>query len=140
MKALEQEVMHLKELYGTSIHDRENVENENQKLKQLLAAHGISYQGIAPRQSFSDAAPQSWAGTSSGSISGSYRDATNTSGFSPPALHSHESMDVQPTMPTGQLSNMNLDYDEIGQDFVLTYENIRGQPSRAPYPSPPPHI
>lgn len=141
IKALEQEVLRLKELYGSSTRDRESVELENQKLKQLLAAHGIAYDGNSSGAGYQNMAPQSWNGTSSGSISGSYRDATNTSGFSPPALRSHESssMDAQPTMMAGQLPNNNLDFDQIGIDFVLTYENTPGQSNRAAYPSPPPN-
>ena len=141
IKALEQEVLRLKELYGNTTKDRDSVVMENQKLKELLAAHGITYEGNA----FQGVPPQSFNGSSSGSISGSYRHDTNTSGFSPPTLRTHDSSMTssqtpvqQRSMAASQLPNNHLDYDQIGIDFVLTYDS-HGRPSRAAYPSPPPH-
>lgn len=136
IKALEQEVLRLKELYGNSTRDRDAVAIENQKLKELLAAHGISFDSITPNASF-NGMPVSYNGSSSGSISGSYQHESNTSGFSPPPLRSQESMSGH-HMTAGQLPNNRLDYDQIGIDFVLTYDS-QGQPYRVAYPSPPPN-
>ncbi|GAB7347918.1 hypothetical protein MBLNU459_g5435t3 [Dothideomycetes sp. NU459] len=141
IKALEQEVLRLKELYGNSARDRDAIATENQKLKELLAAHGIAFDSLTPNASF-NGMPVSYNGSSSGSISGSYRHESNTSGFSPPAPHSHNQMSAQSAaahhMAAGQLPNNRLDYDQIGIDFVLTYDS-QGQPYRAAYPSPPPN-
>lgn len=145
IKALEQEVLRIKELYGNTTRDRDSIAVENQKLKELLAAHGIPYDNITPGSGMQGIQSQSFNGSSSGSMSGSYLPDTNTSGFSPPPLRSHESSMTssqtpgpQHSMVSGQLSNNRLDYDQIGIDFVLTYDT-HGQPSRAAYPSPPPH-
>lgn len=136
IKALEQEVLRLKELYGSTTRDRDSVIAENQKLKELLAAHGIAFDNITPPIGF-----QQSHDSSSGSISGSYRYDTNTSGFSPPPLRSHESMASHTPAPhvPAQLPNSGMDYDQLGIDFVLTYDS-QPQPSyRGGYPSPPPH-
>lgn len=139
IKALEQEVLRLKELYGSTTQDRDLVVIENQKLKEILAAHGIPYDSITSASGFQGAPPQSFNGSSSGSISGSY---ANTGGFSPPTLRSHESSMASSHTPIlnsmGQLPNHRLDYDQIGIDFVLTYDS-QGRPIRAAYPSPPPN-
>lgn len=142
IKALEQEVLRLKEIFGNSTRDRDAVMAENQKLKELLAAHGITFDSLTPNASFRGGVPVSYNGSSSGSISGSYQHESNTSGFSPPPLRSQESMAGQSGAPhhmtAGQLPNNRLDYDQIGIDFVLTYDS-QGQPYRVAYPSPPPN-
>jgi len=145
IKALEQEVLRLKELYANTTRDRDSVVAENQKLRELLAAHGIPFDNLLRGNSFQAVPPQSFNGSSSGSISGSYRHETNTSGFSPPTLRSqessmtsHNSGPQHSMMGAGQLPNNHLDFDQIGIDFVLTYDT-HGQPRRAAYPSPPPN-
>lgn len=144
IKALEQEVLRLKELYGSTTRDREAVAMENQRLKEILAAHGIPFDSLTPANGFHGAQQQSFNESSSGSISGSYRHDTNTSGYSPPALRSQESSmglqgpGSQSMMTAGQIPNNRLDFDQIGIDFVLTYDT-QGHPIRAAYPSPPPN-
>lgn len=144
IKALEQEVLRLKELYGSTTRDREAVAMENQKLRDLLAAHGIPFDNITPGTGYQSGLNQSFHDSSSGSISGSYLHDSNTSGFSPPALRSHDSSMNSQTpgghgmIGAGQLPNSRLDFDQIGIDFVLTYDS-QGRPVRAPYPSPPPN-
>jgi hypothetical protein len=135
IKALEHEVLRLKELYGSSVSDRDAVINENKRLRELLMAHGVSLdslQSLPPMRGM----PASYNGSSSGSISGSYRQESSTGDFSPPPLRSQDS---KPMASAGQLPGQHLDYDQIGIDFVLTYDS-QGQPyNRAAYPSPPPN-
>lgn len=136
IKALEHEVIRLKELYGSSISDRDAVVTENKRLKDLLIAHGISPDTMQPLPM--RGMPASYNGSSSGSISGSYRQDSSSNGFSPPPLRSQDSKPM--TMASaGQLPAQHLDYDQIGIDFVLTYDS-QGRPyQRAAYPSPPPN-
>ncbi|KAL1302528.1 hypothetical protein AAFC00_002914 [Neodothiora populina] len=129
IKALEQEVLRLKELYGSATRDRDNVDTENQKLKALLAAHGISYESISPVTGYQPMPSQSYSVTSSGSVSGSHRYDTTASSFSPPGLRTQDSTEMQgltahpqPGMGSGHVPNNNLNYDQIGIDFVLTLE------------------
>lgn len=153
IKALEQEVLRLKEIFGNSARERDAVVEENRKLKELLAQHGISYDFASPEIKFERQAV-GYGVSSSGSISGSYRDSSQSS---PPPLHpgqKHQQYQVQPHngqqqhlahIPTpshhsmAQGHNNQLDYDQIGIDFVLTYDS-QGRPIRPqpPYPSPPP--
>ncbi|CAD0058852.1 unnamed protein product [Aureobasidium pullulans] len=138
IKALEHEVLRLKELYGSSISDREAVVTENKRLKDLLLAHGIPLDSLQSLPAMRGM-PASYNGSSSGSISGSYRQDSSTAGFSPPPLRSQDSK--PPMASAGQLPGQHLDYDQIGIDFVLTYDS-QGQPqpyNRAAYPSPPPN-
>jgi hypothetical protein len=134
IKALEHEVLRLKELYGSSVSDRDAVVNENKRLKELLLAHGIPLDSLQSLPAMRGM-PASYNGSSSGSISGSYRQDSSTAGFSPPL----RSQDSQPMASASQLPTQHLDYDQIGIDFVLTYDS-QGQPyHRAAYPSPPPN-
>jgi len=130
IKALEQEVLRIKEQYGIVVKDRDLYAEENRRLRELLAAHNV-----ALPESFSS--PLLGGGvSSSGSISGSYRQDSSTGDFSPPPLRSQDS---KPMASAGQLPGQHLDYDQIGIDFVLTYDS-QGRPyNRAAYPSPPPN-
>ncbi|KAL2030319.1 hypothetical protein VTO58DRAFT_107673 [Aureobasidium pullulans] len=119
IKALEHEVLRLKELYGSSISDREAVVTENKRLKELLLAHGIPLDSLQSLPAMRGM-PASYNGSSSGSISGSYRQDSSTAGFSPPPLRSQDSK--PPMASAGQLPGQHLDYDQIGIDFVLTLE------------------
>ncbi|KAG9694880.1 hypothetical protein KCU95_g6515, partial [Aureobasidium melanogenum] len=118
IKALEHEVLRLKELYGSSVSDRDAVVNENKRLKELLLAHGIPLDSLQSLPAMRGM-PAFYNGSSSGSISGSYRQDSSTAGFSPPPLRSHDS---QPMASASQLPAQHLDYDQIGIDFVLTLE------------------
>lgn len=146
IKALEQEVLRLKELYTRSIKERDMVAEENRRLKELLASHGISYDfGQSPIQ-FQHNPSSNYNPSSSGSISGSYRHDSDSTALSPTSLPG-QSLQLSPgsrpqpqTSPVSmaQLPSNRLDYDQIGIDFVLTYDS-QGRPiQRLPYPSPPP--
>lgn len=142
IKALEQEVLRLKELYTKSVTERDAVIDENRRLKELLASHGISYDfGQSPVQF----QRSNYNPSSSGSISGSYQPASDSTSYSPGQV-AGQLPQVSPrshqTTPASlaQLPSNRLDYDQIGIDFVLTYDS-QGRPMQrmAPYPSPPPH-
>ena len=151
IKALEQEVLRLKEVFADSTRERDKIAAENQRLKQVLAQHGISYDfGESPVKFQRE--NSNYGTNSSGSISGSYRGASESTGFSPPPTHGLPiQLTPQQMQQVGnmqqphlrhnmaQLPTNRLDYDQIGIDFVLTYDSqgrlVQGRP---PYPSPPP--
>lgn len=154
IKALEQEVLRLKDTFAESTRERDKIQQENLRLKALLSQHGISYDfGDSPVkfQRENSGYERENSGYSSGSISGSYRPASDSTGFSPPppsgipnqvhAAHMHQQQAVAMPMDNAmsQLPSNRLDYDQIGIDFVLTYDS-QGRPMQipAPYPSPPP--
>jgi hypothetical protein len=128
IKALEEQVMQLKETYTGAVQEKIAVTDENRKLKELLRSHGIPYNG----QDSSTAAglPASYGGSSSGSRSGSY---PFTQGFSPPhpdeeppistrdAINATAAQFSGPPRPFQQPQNHQggMDHDQLGVDFVL---------------------
>lgn len=148
IKALEQEVLRLKELFTQTARERDVVNEENRKLKELLMQHGISYDfGTTPIKF--QRAESAYGQSSSGSISGSYRGTSDSTGLSPPTMpnqmaHPQHYANMQPNQMRNmaQMPTSRLDYDSIGIDFVLTYDS-QGNPIQFPgpsnpYPSPPP--
>jgi hypothetical protein len=142
MRELETTVDRLRKLYAEEV---DSVREENKQLKQLLAAHGIQYDSPATAQYTSTA---SNFGGSVSSMSG--RGASASTGYtSPSAQGVVPTMAVQPNQSAGPSPSFpqqspapnalqaprnnihGLDYDDIGLDFVGTYE-------RTPYLSPPP--
>jgi len=145
IKCLEQEVLRLKEVYGSTSRERDNLAEENRKLKELLAAHGICYDPSKPGPPTLMHSDSSFGGSGSLSptISSNYNPASaSTSLTSPPSMpgrapppvpgiEGNQQQLVQ-SMQTQPSQNQGLDYDQIGIDFVLTYD-------RTPYLSPPPN-
>lgn len=133
IKALEEEVLRLKETFSSAARDKENLADENRQLKQLLAQHGIVWQGTGGVDELTRNASASY--TSSGSMSGSY--APGSQGFSPPSMPNASSQSQSPPINSRSMAQQQVqpgvDYDQAGIDFVLTYND----PSRA-YLSPPP--
>ena len=145
IKALEQEVYRLKELYQTTSRERDAYALENRKLRELLQQYGIP---LPPPSSNSPATVA--AGTrpelsSSGSFSGSYPPASAESQSRSPPIKITNGHGPNPS-PTsagagpgmGNLTAMlpgsgNIDYATVGVDFVTTYGRA------APYPSPHPN-
>ena len=130
------------------------MQQENQRLKALLAQHGISYDlGDTPVkfQRENSGNNNSYHPSSSGSISGSYRTGSESAAFSPPGSNGMTQTSTAPPLPhngqhqqvarsAAQLPNNQIDYDDIGIDFVLTYDsqgNPMQVPAPHPYPSPP---
>lgn len=127
IKALEQEVLKLKEHCGDAIRDRDNFAEENRKLRDLLVANGLAHLlDSLPLRAIK--APPS----SSGSISGSYAATSSASGGSPPATQqSPADGPSAPNLHGTRKPNTVDEYDQIGIEFVLAYDN------RTPYLSPP---
>jgi hypothetical protein len=135
IKQLEQGLLKIKEEYVTTVRERDAFAAENRRLREILLAHGIPFDLSSPGNNLAS----TYGGSSSrGSVSGGY---TNSTGYTSP-----------PTGPRGSISgpscghsltpphqgqqqvngpNGGMDYDQLGIDFVLTYD-------RTPYLSPPP--
>jgi hypothetical protein len=143
IKALEQEVLRLKEVFEQSSKERDAYVEENRKLKELLAAHGIQYDMASPTYPYHSTSSQ--FGGSSTSLTGSHtRGSISTGITSPPSRGAQPPMPHQmggtPPFEQPQYGaqytqnarpNQGVDYDQVGIDFVLTYD-------RTPYLSPPP--
>jgi hypothetical protein len=136
IKALEQEVLRLKESFANTAKERDAFAEENRRLKELLMAHGIQFELSSPGNSgMQQFGNSSYGGSSSGSVSGGYGTGTNSTGYTSPPTMAHRGS-LSQDMPMNQAQqvphpNSGMDYDQIGIDFVLTYD-------RTPYLSPPP--
>jgi hypothetical protein len=138
IKALEQEVLRLKESFTSTSRERDAFAEENRRLKELLLAHGISFDMTGSLNGLPQMGSSTY-GSSNGSVSG-YGPGSSSTGYTSPQSVQHQrsiSQDgmmqpqlMQQSQPILQHSN-GLDYDSIGVDFVLTYD-------RSPYLSPPP--
>lgn len=144
IKALEQEVLRLKEVFEGTTKERDAYKAENQMLKDLLQAHGIQYSALqSPGHHYTSGSSQ--FGDSSTSLDGAHRGSVSTGYTSPPSRSAPPipgtsgsggspgfDQQGQPQRFPLQGQNHGLDYDQIGIDFVLTYD-------RTPYLSPPPN-
>ncbi|KAA6409888.1 MAG: hypothetical protein FRX48_06501 [Lasallia pustulata] len=131
IKALEEQVMKLKETYSSVVQDKNAIAEENRKLKELLRLHGIAFPGLDQYGHNVVGGVSSYGGSSSGSRSGSY---SQNQGFSPPttvgsAITPVDELNMQAggEVIGGPQSHQRhqqqgLDYDRIGIDFVLTLE------------------
>lgn len=123
IKALEQEVLHLKDMVAQSTAKCSAYEAEVYRLKDILSSHGIHVNINLPTEP-----------TSSGSYSGSYPSASDAA--TPPQSnqygHGIPNSASSPVAIGMGHQNGGVDYDQVGVDFVLTYDH------RNPYPSPPP--
>ncbi|KAL8417497.1 hypothetical protein RB594_001243 [Gaeumannomyces avenae] len=141
IKALEDEVLRLKEVYSNASQDKERLASENQQLKQLLARNGISLSGMIGGFGDDSTSNPSIGYASSTSGYGGGAPSSHTSAFTPPPLsanpiggqshaasrHANHEHKHQPhhshshSQGHGQ-RNPAVDYDQAGIDFVLTLE------------------
>jgi hypothetical protein len=136
IKALEQEVLRLKETFASTSRERDAFAEENRRLKELLMAHGIAFDISSPSNNGIAHMGSSMYGSSSGSVSGYGSGSASTGYTSPPSFQHRGSISQDMSHrhrshQTGAQLDGGLDYDQIGIDFVLTYD-------RTPYVSPPP--
>ncbi|KAI1461660.1 hypothetical protein F4805DRAFT_412931 [Annulohypoxylon moriforme] len=124
IKALEDEVLRLKEIYSNVSQDKDKLAEENRQLKTLLRQNGIS---LGSASGIDDVASGLSPGyTSSGSISGSYAPGSSNTAYTPPltSMSSPPSMSVssQGQQRQQQPGQSRVDYEQAGIDFVLTLE------------------
>ncbi|KAK3355793.1 hypothetical protein B0H65DRAFT_453089 [Neurospora tetraspora] len=150
IKALEDEVLRLKEIFSTIAQDKERLAEENRRLKAKLAQNDAAGDPIAADTNFFDQMVSSPSGpslgyTSRSSIlgSGSYlpgpaSSQTSAPGFPSPPPSTTMTSPVYRPPPGGPRDfntilgdgagvlapkrNPDMDYDQAGIDFVLTLE------------------
>jgi hypothetical protein len=148
IKALEDEVLRLKEVYTTVTQAQDHLAHENRQLRDMLKQHGINY----PMNSFGgDGAAGGGAGSVSGYSQGSGAQNPLTPGLTSqstaPSIASPSQQMEQQRRPmtrfqpcTTTLGNqptadrVGIDSEQAGIDFVLTYDNSS---SSKAYLSPP---
>jgi len=130
IKALEQEVIRLKDTFAATSRERDAFAEDNRRLRELLMAHGISFDTSSPASNGMGRVDSSAYGSSTGSVSGYGPGSASTGYTSPPTRGSvsHDGMSGQPLALQQQAQQSHhqqqhgLDYDQIGIDFVLTLE------------------
>ncbi|QPG99251.1 hypothetical protein C2857_001309 [Epichloe festucae Fl1] len=137
IKALEDEVLRLKELSSNTSQSKERLVTEHKYLKILLTQRGIPFPpsgdhddgpspGAAGASSNNSAAPASYASFSPGSQSGALTGQSAN----------FQSMSGQQMRGASQQpSKKGVDFEQAGIDFVLTYDNSAS--SWAYLPPPP---
>ncbi|CAO2656813.1 Nn.00g056160.m01.CDS01 [Neocucurbitaria sp. VM-36] len=101
IKALEQEVIRLKDTFAATSRERDAFAEENRKLRELLMAHGISFDLSSPTNGMGHMGTPSY-GSSSGSVSGYGPGSASTDYTSPPqslqhrGSISHDALNQQP--------------------------------------------
>ncbi|KAI1310385.1 hypothetical protein F5Y03DRAFT_38362 [Xylaria venustula] len=126
IKALEDEVLRLKEVFSNVSQDKDKLAEENRQLRGLLHQNGIASSGVGAMDDV--ISNPSMGYTSSGSISGSYAPGSS-SAFTPPmtAISSLPSVAGSAQMMGAHLGQQHpvqsvVDYDQAGIDFVLALE------------------
>ncbi|KAI0818204.1 hypothetical protein GGR55DRAFT_62519 [Xylaria sp. FL0064] len=125
IKALEDEVLRLKEVFSNVSQDKDKLAEENRQLRNLLHQNGIAASGVGALDDV--ISNPSMGYTSSGSISGSYAPASS-SAFTPPMT----AISSLPSVAGSQMMGAHMgqqhpvqsvvDYDQAGIDFVLALE------------------
>ena len=133
--------MQLKEVFGNTARERDQAIAECQRLKDILAHHGINPGLTTPGSSYNASMP-SYTGSTSGSRSGSYRQDSASTAMSPSPINGQiphmQASNAAHAQSAGQLPPGALDYDQLGIDFVLAYDPHGRPHGRLAYPSPPP--
>ncbi|KAI2777225.1 hypothetical protein F4815DRAFT_298878 [Daldinia loculata] len=128
IKALEDEVLRLKEIYTNVSQDKDKLAEENRQLKILLQQNGISH---SPGGGVDDVGSSLSPGyTSNGSISGGYGAGSSNTAYTPgmTSISSPNSMTAPSSQGLGgqqqqkQKQGHHVDYEQAGIDFVLTLE------------------
>ncbi|KAI0390960.1 hypothetical protein F5Y17DRAFT_34284 [Xylariaceae sp. FL0594] len=126
IKALEDEVLRLKEVFSNVSQEKDKAVEEARQLRNLLHQNGISTSNIPAMDEVMSNPSMGY--TSSGSISGSYV-AGSSSAYTPPmtSLSSLPSVAGSQQMLGGHMGQQHgvqsvVDYDQAGIDFVLTLE------------------
>lgn len=156
IKALEEEVLRLKEVYSNVSQDKERLAEENRSLKVLLQHNGLSVSAGTPIMDDNLSRPSVGPYMGSGSSpsgSGSYAlhsASTQNTPYTPPPGSALSTTGAMPRglsplgglspnqavaglnrhSPSGQAPQRNpgVDYDQAGIDFVLKYDYIPDLP------------
>ncbi|KAL7794529.1 hypothetical protein V8C37DRAFT_401272 [Trichoderma ceciliae] len=118
IKALEDEVIRLKEVFSTIAQDKQKLFDENKQLKEVLTQRGFQ----APRLGGVEDSGNSAAQPLSVSASGNSFAPGSQSGFSPTGTSQSTSMSMSPDNRQHSPTGNGVDLEQAGIDFVLTLE------------------
>lgn len=138
-------MLRLKEIYSNVSQDKERLAEENRRLRALLQQNGTPGAATGGSGFLDDSMSNPSVGgyASSVSASGAAPASSHTSAFTPPPLSARSGVSPSTGHPPGSHQhqhsgqghggtglgiggqpnrNPNMDYDQAGIDFVLTYE------------------
>ncbi|KAH6610893.1 hypothetical protein Trco_000913 [Trichoderma cornu-damae] len=118
IKALEDEVLRLKEVFSTISQDKQKLYDENKQLKEVLAQRGIQL----PRLVGMDDSGSSAGQPTTVSTSGNSFAHGSQSGFSPAGTSHSTYMSMSPENRQQSPVGNGFDLEQAGIDFVLTLE------------------
>ncbi|EHK40631.1 hypothetical protein TRIATDRAFT_301441 [Trichoderma atroviride IMI 206040] len=118
IKALEDEVIRLKEVFSTMSLDKQKLYDENKQLKEVLAQRGIQL----PKLSSVDDSGISATQAMSVSASGNSFAHGSQGGFSPTGMSQSTGMSMSPDNRQPSPAGNGVDHEQAGIDFVLTLE------------------
>lgn len=113
IKALEDEVLRLKQVYTGSNQDKKRLSEENQTLRALLQQHGIEPPAPGNRHDASSSGGSSGNDSSMGYTSSSTPQA-------PSSTTAHQSSGSSTNINTSTHTRQHMDYEQAGIEFVLT--------------------
>lgn len=151
IKALEDEVLRLKEIYSNVSQDKTQLADENRLLRDMLTQNGLSLAGLSLRdeptsipdityRQASNPASDSFQFQESGGSSSAFSPglASQSSGPSQSSTARHQAPvggEQLHQLTQQALQQKGIDYEQAGIDFVLTYDDP--QSSSGAYLSPP---
>ncbi|KAH7136577.1 hypothetical protein EDB81DRAFT_84739 [Dactylonectria macrodidyma] len=130
IKALEDEVLRLKEIFSNVSVDRERLAEENKHLRDALTENGIPFGSPG---SVSSHAPGSNAFTPPKTTHATTPSMTSSSQANP-SDRQQQIGGSQLRDMTQQASGQGMDVEQAGIDFVLTYDNFPSKPKDSSLP------
>lgn len=125
IKALEAEVLRLKEVYADACRERDASAQERdallveiQRLKDLLSAHGIAYDSPQLQQNYAPKSESAYGSSSASHAGSSYNPGTASTGFTSPPHTTGGSISSPPSQPQSSV-NQRLDYNQIGTSYRM---------------------
>ncbi|KAH7326689.1 hypothetical protein B0I35DRAFT_475310 [Stachybotrys elegans] len=137
VKALEDEVLRLKEVFTTASQAKDKLAEENRHLREVLSRNGIQYSGSTPDDMMSNrsvgasVSDRSHTTTSQGVFTPGMASRSTATSVSPLLQASSQPQfvtgfrqrDMIPQQQQQQImNNKHVDYEQEGIDFVLTLE------------------
>ncbi|KAL6896191.1 hypothetical protein HDV57DRAFT_512637 [Trichoderma longibrachiatum] len=123
IKALEDEVLRLKEVFSNISQDKQKLFDENKQLKEILAQRGIQLPRVGGvDESSSVTQPMSVSASGNSFAHGSQ------GGFSPAGTSHSTSMSMSPDNRQQSPAVNGTDLEQAGIDFVLTASDADGAP------------
>lgn len=119
IKALEDEVLRLKEIFSNVSLDRERLAEENRHLRDALVENGIPFGSPGSGTSHAPGSSAFTPPMTTHSTTPSMTSSSHAPADRQQQIGGHQLRDM-----TQQASGQGMDVEQAGIDFVLTYDNL----------------